>query len=106
MNSQPASRAAPATCGYVSQTFAFIDRVGVTPAAAYARNSRQNPTRMPYSYQVQFGMSGTGWCPPGGCVSCRAIGRVTSHSSTFTTDHTTMRALGSRNGGGRVKGEE
>ena len=79
--------------------------VGVTPALASARISRQKPTRMPYSYQVQLGMSGIGVCPIGGCESWRAIGRVISHSSMFTTDHTIMRPLGSRSGG-RVNGVE
>ncbi len=41
----------------------------------------------------------------GGCESARAIGRVISHSSMLTTDHTIMRPFGSRRTG-RVNGEE
>ena len=67
--------------------------VGVTPASLSARISRQKPTRMPYSYQVQLGKSGTANWPIGGCDSARAIGRVISHSSMLTTDHTIMRPL-------------
>ena len=80
--------------------------VGVTPAVCSARMSRQKPTRMPYSYQVQFGISGIGVCPMGGCDNCRAIGRVISHSSILTTDQTIMRALPGSLSGGRVNGEE
>jgi hypothetical protein len=80
--------------------------VGVTPACASARNSRQKPTRMPYSYQVQFGISGMGVCPMGGCDSWRTIGRVISHSSILTTDQTIMRALPGSRSGGRAKGDE
>src|SRR5246127_2792598 len=105
MNSQLAARAASATSGYVSQTFALIDMVGVTPASFKARIRRQNPTRMPYSYQVQLGKSGTANWPIGGCDSARAIGRVISHSSMLTTLHTIMRPLGRRSGG-RAKGDE
>ena len=47
-----------------------IDRHGRPhPRIASARMSRQKPTRIPYSYQVQFGMSGMGVCPMGGCDS-------------------------------------
>ena len=80
--------------------------VGVTCAFSSARMSRQNPTRMPYSYQVQFGMSGIGVWPIGGCESCRAIGRVISHSSMLTTVQTIMRPLPGSRSGGRVKGDE
>ena len=68
--------------------------------------SRQKPTRMPYSYQVQFGRSGIGVCPIGGCDNCRAIGRVISHSSMLTTVHTIMRPLPGSLSGGRVNGDE
>ncbi len=106
MNSQSASRAAVATSGYVSQTLALIDMVGVTPAASSARSKRQKPTRMPYSYQVQFGISGIGVWPIGGCDNCRAIGRVISHSSILTTDQTIIRARPGNLSGGRVNGDE
>ena len=78
----------------------------MTCALPSARISRQNPTRMPYSYQVQFGMSGIGVWPIGGCDNCRAIGRVISHSSILTTDQTMMRPLPGSCSGGRVKGDE
>jgi hypothetical protein len=42
----------------------------------------------------------------GGCDSCRAIGRVISHSSMLTTDQTIMRAFPGNRSGGRVKGDE
>ncbi len=61
---------------------------------------------MPYSYQVQFGMSGIGVWPIGGCESCRAIGRVISHSSMLTTDQTIRRAFPGNRRAGRVKGDE
>ena len=80
--------------------------VGVTFACSSARISRQKPTRMPYSYQVQFGMSGIGVWPIGGCESCRAIGRVISHSSMLTTVQTIMRPLPGSRSGARVKGDE
>jgi hypothetical protein len=85
---------------------ALIDMVGVTRAFSSARLSRQNPTRIPYSYQVQFGISGIGVWPIGGCESCRAIGRVISHSSTFTTVQTIMRPLPGSRREGRQNGDE
>src|SRR4030095_12741373 len=104
--SQPASRAAAVDSGYVSQTLALSDMVGVTLALSSARISRQKPTRMPYSYQVQFGISGMTLWPCGAIESCRAIGRVISHSSMLTTDHTIMRPLPGNLSFGRVNGEE
>ena len=80
--------------------------VGVTPASSSARISRQKPTRMPYSYQVQLGKSGTANWPIGGCDSARAIGRVISHSSMLTTDQMMMRPLPGSFSGGRVNGDE
>ena len=53
---------------------------------------RQNPTRLPYSCQHQFGMSGIGEPPAGGVSTVRGIGCVASHSSTLTIIHTAMRA--------------
>ena len=53
---------------------------------------RQKPTRLPYSCQAQFGMSGIGAPPAGGVSTVRGIGRSMSHSSTLTMVHTTMRA--------------
>src|SRR5262249_3200440 len=42
--------------------------------------SRQKPTRMPYSCQLQFGRSGNCGCPCGGEITIRAMGRDKSHS--------------------------
>jgi hypothetical protein len=53
---------------------------------------RQKPTRLPYSCQAQFGMSGEGAPPAGGVSTVRGIGERMSHSSTFTITHTAMRA--------------
>ena len=85
---------------------ALSDIVGVTFAFFSARISRQKPTRMPYSYQVQFGMSGIALLPCGAIESCRAIGRSISHSSILTTDHTMMRPLPGSFSLGRVNGDE
>src|SRR5215470_18961373 len=106
MNSQPASRAAAVASGYVSQTRALSDMVGVTLAFLSARISRQKPTRMPYSYQVQFGISGIALWPCGAIESCRAIGRVISHSSMLTTVQTIIRPLPGNLSAGRVNGDE
>ena len=67
---------------------------------------RQYPTRLPYSCQAQFGMSGIGVPPAGGVSTVRGIGWVGSHSSTLTTTHTAMRApFGNLSGGRAVMGE-
>ena len=60
---------------------------------------RQNPTRIPYSCQVQFGMSGCiGWLC-GGEITIRAIGRARSHSSSASTGQTSnLSPSGRRNG--------
>ena len=52
---------------------------------------RQKPTRLPYSCQAQFGMSGEGEPPAGGVNTVRGIGWFASHSSTLTITHTAMR---------------
>ena len=80
--------------------------VGVTLAFSSAFISRQKPTRMPYSYQVQFGISGIALWPCGAIESCRAIGRVISHSSMLTIDQTIILPLPGSFSGGRVNGEE
>jgi hypothetical protein len=49
---------------------------------------RQYPTRLPYSCQAQFGMSGIGAPPAGGVSTVRGIGWVGSHSSTLTMTQT------------------
>ena len=67
---------------------------------------RQKPTRLPYSCQAQFGMSGIGEPPAGGVSTVRGIGCVGSHSSTLTMTHTAMRApSGNLSGGRSVMGE-
>ena len=69
-------------------------------------NSRQKPTRLPYSCQHQFGMSGIGEPPAGGVSTVRGMVCVGSHSSTLTITHTTMRApFGSLSGLRSVIGE-
>ena len=70
----------------------FSAQVAVTPARRRQSSRRQKPTRMPYSCQAQFGMSGLGTPPAGGVSTVRGIGRSMSHSSTLTMVHTTMRA--------------
>ena len=67
----------------------------ITPGilnSSYTCNSRQKPTRLPYSCQHQFGMSGIGEPPAGGVITVRGMVCVGSHSSTLVTVHTTMRA--------------
>src|SRR5206468_322732 len=53
---------------------------------------RQNPTRLPYSCQAQFGLSGIGAPPAGGVSTIRGIGWVESHSSILTMTQTASRA--------------
>src|SRR5579863_9107729 len=83
--------------------------MAITPGMANSSNNltnRQNPTRLPYSCQAQFGTSGIGEPPAGGVSTVRGIGCVASHSSILTTTHTTMRApFGNFNGGRSVIGE-
>src|SRR6201996_3633399 len=68
--------------------------------------SRQKPTRLPYSCQVQFGMSGVGTPPAGGVFTVRGIGEWMSHSSMETSTHTAMRLpSGKVSFGRRVIGE-
>src|ERR1700741_2178396 len=63
------------------------------------RLMRQKPTRMPYSCQVQFGMSGCIACPCGGEITMRAMGRAGSHSSSASTGQTiNLSPSGSSNG--------
>ena len=60
---------------------------------------RQKPTRLPYSCQAQFGMSGIGAPPAGGVSTVRGIVSLMSHSSTLTMTQTASRApSGSANG--------
>ena len=81
-------------------------------SAAGMRNSsntssmRQKPTRLPYSCQAQFGMSGIGEPPAGGVSTVRGIGWRMSHSSTLTMTHTARRApLGKTSRGRSVMAE-
>ena len=68
--------------------------------------SRQKPTRLPYSCQAQFGMSGMGEPPAGGVSTVRGMAEWMSHSSMFTMVHTARRApFGSFHGVRRTIGE-
>src|SRR5208282_1900034 len=71
-----------------------VDREDRTDAqmVEYLEHARQNPTRLPYSCQAQFGMSGIGAPPAGGVSTVRGIGWVGSHSSTLTINQTANRA--------------
>ncbi len=67
---------------------------------------RQKPTRLPYSCQAQFGMSGMGDPPAGGVSTVRGMVWSMSHSSTLTITQTAMRAPpGSLSGGRSLIGE-
>ncbi len=91
-NSQLRSRAALTMSGKASSATPLMF---ITPGilnSSYTANSRQKPTRLPYSCQHQLGMSGIGEPPAGGVSTVRGIGCVGSHSSTLVMVHTTMRA--------------
>src|SRR5271155_1320082 len=76
------------------------------PNLSSASASRQKPTRLPYSCQVQFGMSGVGTPPAGGVFTVRGIGELMSHSSMETSTQTAMRLpSGNASFGRRVIGE-
>src|SRR5580704_4081896 len=83
--------------------------MAITPGILNSSNTlmkRQNPTRLPYSCQAQFGTSGIGEPPAGGVSTVRGIGCVASHSSTLTMTHTAMRApFGSLSAARSVIGE-
>src|SRR5579872_5987096 len=80
-----------------------------TPGILKASNTssrRQKPTRLPYSCQAQFGISGEGEPPAGGVSTVRGMVSFASHSSTLTITHTAMRApFGSFSGGRAMIGE-
>src|SRR5271167_2802138 len=101
MNSQPASRAAPATREYSSHTRALIDRVGRIESRANNSKKRHTPTRMPYSCHAQLGTSGSSTWPVGAGSTCRAIGREIDQNSRLTIVHTTIRAWPGNLSGGR-----
>src|SRR3954463_6639773 len=60
---------------------------------ASTSTKRQNPTRMPYSCQAQFGRSGSSGCPYGGGRTVRGMLRSIDHSSTLTMVQIATRAL-------------
>src|SRR3954466_5424204 len=62
---------------------------------------RQNPTRLPYSCQHQFGISGTGAPPAGGVSTVRGMVSLESHSSTLTITQIAIRAPPGNFSGGR-----
>src|SRR5579862_8345060 len=67
---------------------------------------RQKPTRLPYSCQVQFAMSGVGTPPAGGVFTVRGIGELMSHSSMETSTQTAIRLpFGRASFGRRLIGE-
>src|SRR2546421_12705903 len=85
----------------------LIASVAGTRKSSNTFSMRQKPTRLPYSCQAQFGMSGEGAPPAGGVSTVRGIGGKMSHSSTFTMHHTTLRAApGSLSGARPAIGEE
>ena len=61
------------------------------PSRSKAALTRQNPTRMPYSCQLQLGMSGTNRVSPGGVSTARGIGLAVSQFSMLNTGQTTIR---------------
>src|ERR1700684_3797905 len=76
------------------------------PNLSSASARRQKPTRLPYSCQVQFGMSGVRTPPAGGVFTVRGIGELMSHSSMETSTQTAMRLpSGNKSFGRRVIGE-
>src|SRR5271170_2710629 len=78
----------------------------LTPNLSSASARRQKPTRLPYSCQVQFGMSGVGTPPAGGVFTVRGIGELMSHSSMETSTQTATRLpSGNASFGRRVIGE-
>ena len=71
------------------------------PSRPNSSKKRQNPTRMPYSCQAQFGTSGSSGSPVGAGRTWRAIGRAIDQNSRLTTVQTTIRAPFGRASGGR-----
>lgn len=70
------------------------------PSASIASSMRQKPTRLPYSCQAQFGMSGMGEPPAGSVSTVRGIVSSMFHSSTLTMTQTASRLPpGSRRAG-------
>src|SRR6478609_8432058 len=92
MNSHLRSTQAFTMSGYA---FTATPLMFITPGilkSSYTCNNRQKPTRLPYSCQHQFGMSGIGEPPARGVSTVRGIVCVGSQSSTLVTVHTTIRA--------------
>src|SRR6476620_10479836 len=106
MNSHLRSSAALTIGGNASMAQPLI---ASTPGILNSSNTltkRQKPTRLPYSCQHQFGMSGVGAPPAGGVSTVRGMVSFGSHSSTLTITHTAMRAPpGSFSGGRSVMAE-
>src|ERR1700760_2043769 len=76
------------------------------PNLSSASIRRQNPTRLPYSCQVQLGISGVGTPPAGGVFTVRGIGELMSHSSIETSTQTaTLLPAGRASFGRPVMGE-
>ena len=101
MNSHLRSSAAFTIGGNASMAQPLI---ASTPGIWNSSNTftkRQKPTRLPYSCQHQFGMSGDGAPPAGGVSTVRGITSFGSHSSTLTITHTAMRAPPGNFSGGR-----
>src|SRR5690348_11749746 len=82
-------------------------RVAGIFSASSTSTKRQKPTRLPYSCQAQFGMSGIGEPPAGGVSTVRGIVWLMSHSSILMITHTATRAwFGSVRGFRCVIGEK
>jgi hypothetical protein len=65
--------------------------VALIPSSSMTSSMRQKPTRLPYSCQAQFGMSGIGEPPAGGVRTVRGMVSLISHSSTLTMTQTARR---------------
>ena len=90
MNSQSALCAAWAMEGYDSHTMPLMANVGVIPRCCNASKIRQNPDRIPYSCQDQFGRSGIRGCPIGGGNTVLGMVLSIDQCSTFTMIHTSI----------------
>src|SRR5439155_23771185 len=107
MNSHFASSMAWATGGYDSHTRALIAVVTGILRFVNASWSRQNPTRMRYSCDAQFGTSGVTATPWGVERYWRGMPFSVDDSSTLTIVHTaTRQPLGSFQGRRDAGGEE
>ena len=64
-----------------AQMRALAESVGRMPSRLNSSKKRQQPTRMPYSWNAQCTTSGCKVTPVGGASTCRAIGLPMSHTS-------------------------